>query len=87
MERSVFNAFVKSWTKDRVECYMIEEKAVRVFEMHSLFSSKKLFKGKQVVFEVTIEPGKCIITCNDVNKSTIAQRLKYLWWRLQNGAE
>ena len=76
IEKETQKCFVESWTNDKVLCKMIEEKCIREFDMH-LFEKDKLFKGKNIYMEITIEPGTMILIRKESHKTRIAQLWNY----------
>ena len=77
MDIEIHKCFVKSWTTDTVQCKFFENrKSIKEFDMH-LFQKDKLFKGKNIYMEITIEPGSIILKRNESDKCRIRQLWNY----------
>jgi len=84
MEVEVLNAFVTKWNDTTVICYMVEEESLREFNRTPLFADYKLFKGKEVTFEVNIQPGEMKVLCKEKGTKKIVQKKRYWLWKLKN---
>ena len=79
IEKEIQKYFVESWTTDTIRLKMIEKKCIKEFDRH-LFKGDKLFKGKNIWIEYTIDYGRpTTITAKrkESNKSRIIQLWNY----------
>lgn len=83
MEVEVLNAFVINWTDKTVTCYVIEEESLREFNKSPLFTDYKLFKGKELMFEVNIHPGEMKVKCKETATKKIVQKKRYWMWAIK----
>lgn len=63
-------------TKETVLCFCYESGEMRLFEPN-FFASMKLFKGKNVWFEITIDPPSMIIHCHESKENWLMQKWNY----------
>ena len=82
-EMATFNAFIKSWGDKKVICYIVEENSIREFDRNPLFVRHRLFKGKQILFETTVEPGTATIVCKEVQLSESQQLWNFYLFKLK----
>lgn len=77
MEKSVTKMFVSSWTNEKVQCEMLDEKEIREFDREPLFEGMKLFQGKNVWLETERMPGRMIVKNNESKSSRLIQLWNY----------
>ena len=80
MKTEIVKAFViqhnhkTEYTEESVLCLCFELNEMRLFNIN-FFKSMKLFKGKNVWFEIKTKPGTMITSCYDSKQN----KFKQLW--------